>query len=215
MCLIRHTPYAIENLFMKKFLFTSGLFAALSLTASAAPYVLPTPQPGALTPYDWQPTYQLEGLYGFASPSDIFTDMWGARLSLNLYSNQEATFRHQWSVNVAGMWGDETKDGIKREQFMLPITLGYDLNIALNDDILFYIDGKAGVSVGNMKWKLERTGMELDKKNQTDFTFLVGAGFKIIASDAIQIKAGYEYQRTYFEKTLGMHVISLGVGVTF
>lgn len=199
---------------MKKILLTSGLFAALSMSASAAPYVLPTPQPGALTPYDWQPTYQLEGLYGISSMSDTYSDMWGARLSFNLYSNQEATFRHQWSLNAAGMWGDETKDGIKRDQFMLPITLGYDLNIALADDILFYIDGKAGVAIADMTWKRESTGAEL-KEDKTDFTFLVGAGFKIIASDAIQIKAGYEYQRAYFDKTLGLHVISLGVGVTF
>lgn len=199
---------------MKKSLLAFGLLAALSMSASAAPYVLPTPQPGALTPYDWQPTYQIEGLYGVASPSETYTDMWGARLSLNLYSNQEAAFRHQWSLNVAGMWGDETKDGIKRDQFMLPVTLGYDLNIALTDDILFYLDGKAGVAISDMKWKQEATAKEW-KEDKTRFTFLVGAGFKIIASDAIQIKAGYEYQRAYFEKNLGMHVISLGVGVTF
>lgn len=199
---------------MKKYLLASGLLAALSMTASAAPYVLPTPQPGALTPYDWQPTYQIEGLYGVASPSDTYTDMWGARLSFNLYSNQEATFRHQWSINVAGMWGDETKDDIKRDQFMLPITLGYDLNIALTDDILFYLDGKAGVAVSDMKWK-DKTSHQEWQEDKTRFTFLVGAGFKIIASDAIQIKAGYEYQRAYLERNLGMHVISLGVGVTF
>lgn len=199
---------------MKKILLTSGLLAALSATASAAPYVLPTPQPGALTPYDWQPTYQLEGLYGVSGVSETYSDMWGARLSFNLYSNQEATFRHQWSVNVAGMWGNETKDGVKRDQFMLPITLGYDLNIALTDDILFYMDGKAGVAIADMTWKPEGTSAEL-KEDKTKFTFLVGAGLKVIASEAIQIKAGYEYQRAYFEKNLGMHVISLGVGVTF
>lgn len=213
---------------MKRILLTSGLLAALSMTASAAPYVLPTPQPGALTPYDWQPTYQIEALYGFTSPSEVFADMWGPRLSLNLYSNQEATFRHQWSVNVAGMWGDDTKSislygeqvSLKRDQFLLPITLGYDLNIALTDEILFYVDGKAGVAISRLKWKEKESGIEV-KDNDTKFTFLVGAGFKIIASDAIQIKAGYEYQRAYFDRTLGinktlsMHVISLGVGVTF
>ncbi len=137
------------------------------------------------------------------------------RISFNLYSNQEATFRHEWSIDVAALWGDETKNGIKREEFMLPITLGYALNIALTDDILLYIDGKAGVAIGDMKWKDLDNDEDLPKYSSTDFTFLVGAGVKVIASDAIQVKVGYEYQRAYFDKTLGLHVISVGVGVTF
>lgn len=200
---------------MKKIFLSAGLLTALSSVASAAPYVLPTPQYGALTPYDWQPTYQVEFLYGIASPSDTYADMYGPRLSMNLYSDQESTFRHQWSIDVAALWGSETDCGVKREQFMLPITLGYDLNIALTDSVLFYIDGKAGVATGEMKWKDEETGVRLAKDSATDFTFLVGAGFKVIASDAIQIKAGYELQKAYFEETLTLHVISVGVGVTF
>lgn len=200
---------------MKKVFLTAGLLTALSATASAAPYVLPTPQYGALTPYDWQPTYQIEFLYGVASPSDTYSDMYGPRFSLNLYSDQESSFRHQWSIDVAALWGNENCDNEKREQFMLPITLGYDLNMALSDSVLFYIDGKAGVAVGDFKWKDRRTGVCLDKESSTDFTFLVGAGFKVIASDSIQIKAGYELQKAYFEDTLTLHVISVGVGVTF
>ncbi len=200
---------------MKKLLLSAGFLAAISMTASAAPYVLPTPQTGALTPYDWQPTYQVEFLYGIAAPSSTYSDLYGPRISFNLYSNQEATFRHEWSIDVAALWGDETKNGIKREEFMLPITLGYALNIALTDDILLYIDGKAGVAIGDMKWKDLDNNEDLPKYSSTDFTFLVGAGVKVIASDAIQVKVGYEYQRAYFDKTLGLHVISVGVGVTF
>lgn len=200
---------------MKKVFLTAGLLTALSAAASAAPYVLPTPQYGTLTSYDWQPTYQIEFLYGIASPAHTYSDIYGPRVSLNLYSDLESTFRHQWSINVASLWGSGHHDNVKRNEFMLPVTLGYDLNMALTDNILFYIDGKAGIAVGDIKWEDRQTGKRIAKESATDFTFLVGAGFKVIASDAIQIKAGYELQKAYFEDTMTLHVISIGVGVTF
>ena len=48
---------------MKKLLSILTTLATLAGSASAADYVLPYNQPGALTPVDWQPAYNVEALY--------------------------------------------------------------------------------------------------------------------------------------------------------
>jgi site-specific DNA-cytosine methylase len=45
---------------MKKLLSIAALLGVMSGAASAAPYVMPSNQPGALTPYDIQPVYSVE-----------------------------------------------------------------------------------------------------------------------------------------------------------
>lgn len=221
---------------MKKLLLTVGILAFLT-PAYAAPYVLPSPQPGALTSYDWQPTYSLDFVYAISGNSDNYGDMMGPRLALNLYNNQNADFRHQWNLSVAALWGDKTKTFTetigtgtethdwKGDQFAMPIMLGYNLNIAITDNVLFYLGGKAGVVIwnqdntdnitlrglGNFNTYSTRT----DSDTKSEFTYSIGAGFKFIASESIQINLGYEFQKMYVDPNLTQHVLSVGVGVTF
>lgn len=200
---------------MKKFLTSAAIVAALASVASASPYVLPSPQPGALTPYDMQPMWGMDAVYTFAGDNDM-PDMYGARLSFNLYSSGEDTIRHQFSINATPQYGE--KDffpGAEGTLLMVPITAGYDLNLEITDDILFYVGGKAGYAFSHSESKA--FGMKASD-NDGGFTFSVGGGLKIQASDAIMLKAGYEFGRTYIGNSDYIytgHTILVGASVQF
>lgn len=206
---------------MKKCLSIITLLGALSGVASAAPYILPSPQPGALTPYDWQPVYAIEGLYSLADDSDD-PDTWGVRGSFNLYSSGENTVRHQFSLNVGYEIGDESDENSEVELYKIPLTAGYDINLELTDSVMLYAGGKAGYAFGDIDVTVDNTSYS---ESAGGFTFSVGGGLKVQCSDSVYVKAGYEYTRTYFgdsniggETTniiLGQHVISLGIGCQF
>ena len=209
---------------MKKCLSIITLLGALAGTASAAPYVLPSPQPGALTPYDMQPVYAIEGLYAIGDDSSV--DTWGVRGSFNLYSNADSTVRHQFSINVGYEAGEETDKeddiSIKVEESKIPVTAGYDMNIALTDSFMLYIGGKAGYAFGDIDVTVED---ETWGDSVGGFTFSVGGGMKIQCSDSVYVKAGYEFARTYYgdcgpkgatsNVITSQHVISLGIGCQF
>ncbi len=201
---------------MKKFLTSAAIVAALASVASAAPYVLPSPQPGALTPYDMQPMWGLDAVYTIAGDHDM-PDMYGARLSFNLYSSGEDTVRHQFNLNVTPQFGSETIDGVKNQLFMVPMTAGYDLNLEITDDVLFYAGGKAGYALTHAVSKFDG-----DRETEDDggFTFSVGGGLKYQPSDAIMLKAGYEFGRTYVgsgdsKYIYTGHTILVGASVQF
>ncbi len=228
---------------MNRFLSALPLLGALAGTAAAAPYVLPSKQYGTLTPYDWQPTYAIEGLYSFAQHNHL-PDSGGLRGSLNLYNSGEGTFRHQFNLNVAAAWGNDTvnlahfipsaRDWLtlphtELKLFLLPVTLGYNLNIELWDNILLYLGGKAGAAWGHAKLKL--TGLTEDgldythsrSKSTGGFTFSIGGGLKVQCSEHIYAHAGYEFGRSYLNFNregrdsliYGTHTIYLGLSHVF
>lgn len=205
---------------MKKVLSLIATLTALAGTASAAPYVLPAPQPGALTPYDMQPHYALDAIYGIADDND-FIDMYGVRGSFNLYSSGADTVRHQFNINVAAMTGRDTDHvgfaTLKTEAYTLPVTAGYDLNVEVCDDVLLYVGGKAGYSFGEIK---EKYMGKTEKCTKGGFTYSVGGGIKVQCSDAVMLKLGYEFGRTYIDSghgniNFGLHSIIAGVSVQF
>lgn len=200
---------------MKKLLSIATLLGVMSGAASAAPYVMPSSQPGALTPYDIQPVYSVEGLYGIANKSDD-PDTYGARLSFSLYSDATETFRHQFNLNIAGLWGSETlRDeygSYDMDVFMMPITAGYNINIELCDDVMLYLGGKIGYAF----CEVESDGYSADGDG---LTFSVGGGFKFQCSDSVYAHVGYEFGRTYMggdvDYNYGQHTIVVGVGCQF
>ena len=208
---------------MKKLLSIITLLGALSGAASAAPYILPSPQPGALTPYDMQPVYAVEGLYSIADNNDA-PDTWGVRGSFNLYSNAYSTVRHQFNLNIGYETGEETVDYTKADMSKIPLTAGYDMNIALTDSVMVYVGGKAGYAFGDVDIT-DTLDHYTYSESTGGFTFSVGGGLKIQCSDAIYVKAGYEYARTYYGDCnfggyssniiLSQHVFSVGIGCQF
>ncbi len=193
---------------MKKFLSTMTLLGALSGAASALPYYTAVPAGGELTPYDAQPVYSIDALYTLGDGDAKELDMWGVRGSFNMYNSGESTFRHQFNLNISPQWGDAHK-----VDFMaLPVTAGYDLNIELTDNVLFYMGAKAGYAW----WHADAPWGDI---NEGGFTWSVGAGLKFQCSEDVYVRAGYEFGRTYLggaiDDIYGGHTIMLGVGVTF
>lgn len=203
---------------MKKLLSVLTVLAAITGSASAASYVLPYNQPGALSPADWQPTYNIEGLYAIGE--DEAPDTWGVRGSFNLYSNGDESIRHQFSINVAGEFGSDSYryfgEKIDQDIWMVPVTGGYDLNIGITDSVFLDLGVKAGWAWGSYEESIP--GLSA-KESFSGFTMGVGAGIKIMCSERLYFKVGYEFNRTWTKDDLGdnlnQHVITVGLGTQF
>ena len=192
---------------MKKLIATSAILAALAGTASAAPYVLPSQQTGALTANDVQPVYTLDAVIALGDGADV-PDMYGPRLALNLYNDHNDTFTHAFNLSVSALWGSEDTEGFDIDYFMLPLTIGYDLNIEVTDKLDFYVGGKAGYA-----W-LDADSSYFDDSDSGS-TWGVGAGFRYYFSENIHARVGYEFSRTYTDVPFGQHSILIGVGCRF
>ncbi len=187
-------------------------------SAAAAPYYLPTPQPGALTPWDWQPTWRVDGLYAIGGSHT--PDTWGFRTGLELYSNGASQIRHQFSVHAAPQWGDDHllryEDRVEQDLFHLPLTAGYTLNLGITDEIFLFLGGKAGWAFGHYK---EHTAYYRHSTSYNGFTFAAGGGLKVQCSERLYVQAGYDFGRTYtnmhHEDTLTQHIIYAGLGWQF
>ncbi len=195
---------------MKKLLSIASILAVLAGTASAAPYYLPAPQGGALTPYDMQPVYAIDAIYSIGD--DEMIDTWGVRGSFNLYNDAEGTFRHQFSLSAGYEIGDQAVHGSDVEVWQAPLLAGYDLNIELIDDVFLTVGAKGGYTLGEFE-------VDTVANNFNGFTFRAGGGFKVQCSESTYVRVGYEFGRSYIHEkgasTFGQHVISLGVGCQF
>lgn len=224
---------------MKKVLSLVALLSALAGTAAAAPYYMPSPAGGAITPYDWQPVYSIEGVGNF-SDRDAAPDTYGARLNFSLYNNAASSARHQFSISLGYEQGDHdvniryndvpAKVGI--ELTRIPFTLGYDINLGLTDSVFIDLGAKAGYAWGSVENSMKSEGSALgvsSKDTLGGFTFSLGAGLKVQCSDAVYVKLGYEFSRTFYGKisspelnngegkslNYGQHSIVFGVGCLF
>ena len=202
---------------MKKLLSLVALMGMMVGTASAAPYYLSQPASGAITPYDWQPVYSLEGIYNF-SDKDEMPDTVGARLNFSLYNDAVSSVRHQFTVSLGFDSGEDKENGIETTVSRMPLTLGYDANIGLTEHVFLDLGAKAGYAWG----KGEVTGVVPDyEESMGGFTFGLGAGIKVKCSDSIYVKVGYEFNRTFFRDfgtshfNFGQHGIVIGAGVLF
>lgn len=203
---------------MKRVLSVLTVLAALAGTASAAGYVLPPYQAGALKSSDWMPSYNVEGLYAIGE--DDAPDAWGVRGSFSLYDDGNGAVRHQFSISVAGEFGSDSykTEGMKINQdvWMIPVTGAYDINIGITDSVYLDLGVRAGWATGNYEASFK--GDKWDK-NFNGFTMGVGAGIKIFCSERLYVKVGYEFNRTFIHDELGInlnqHVITAGIGTAF
>ncbi len=190
----------------------------LCTAATAAPYYLPTPPGGGLTPYDWQPTYRLEGLYAIGASHT--PDTGGFRLGLHLYNNGESDIRHEFGICAAPQWGSGHRrrhdQRHKQQLFQAPLTLGYTLNIRLFENLFLTLGGKGGWAWGHYR---EHAATYRESGSYNGFSFTAGAGLKIQCSERIYAQAGYEFGRTYtntrHNDNWSQHIISAGIGWRF
>lgn len=184
---------AKEEFSMKTILISAALAFSCADLAAAAPYVLPTPQPGALTVYDMQPMWGVSGVYTFSGKHEL-PDVYGARLHFDLYTDGYEFARHSFNMNATPQWGRERRGGYRESLFLCPFTAGYDLNMELNDSFFLYLGGKAGYALSHASVKRCRC-----TRSDTDggFSYSVGAGLRYQASESVMLRAGYEFGRSY------------------
>lgn len=213
---------------MKKVYSLIATLAALAGSATAAPYYMPQPAGGALTPYDIQPVFSIEALYNVTQNKD-YPDTYGARLNLSLYNNGESSVRHQVSISAGYEYGRERMEyeGIRYKDCLesLPLTLGYDINISLTDNIMLDLGAKAGYAFGTETLRLTSPSTLMGRhevsENMQGFTYSLGAGLKVQFSESIYMKLGYEFSRTFYDGygnstlNLNQHGVVLGVGCLF
>ena len=203
---------------MKKALSILITLSALAGSASAAGYVLAPNAPGVLTPSDWQPTYNIEGLYAIGE--DEMPDTWGVRGSFSLYDNGMDSIRQQVSFNIGAEFGSDSEIigsyKVKTDLWKLPVTAGYDINLGVTDSVFIDFGIKAGWAVGEVTSKVEGFKIRTDYDG---FTMGAGVGIKILCSDRLYLKAGYEFNRTFVSDDVGInvnqHLITVGLGTQF
>lgn len=89
---------------MKKTLTTLGLLMGMALSAAAGtPTIAPTPVVASNTCE--KQAIELEMLLAIAD-NDSLANMWGPRISYNIYKDGCASFCHQFNVRLATLWGD-------------------------------------------------------------------------------------------------------------
>lgn len=183
---------------MKTILISAVLGFACADLAAASPYVLPSPQPGALTVYDMQPMWGVSGVYTFSGKSSL-PDVYGPRLHFDLYTDGYEFARHSFNMNATPQWGREHRRRSVENLFLCPFTAGYDLNLELTDSLLFYLGGKAGYALSHASVKSRCCRHCCRKRSDTDggFTFSVGGGLRYQASEAVMLRVGYEFGRSY------------------
>lgn len=201
---------------MRTVLSVATMLGMLGSAAYAVPYVLPPNQPGTSDPYSLNSAYSVEATYSIAEDSED-PDAWGARVRFNLYSDQVDTIRHQFSVNLGGMWGEKSDsiEGLdyKIESFMLPVTAGYDFNVPLCDSMQWY----AGAKLGYVWTNVRALGMADESHG---YTYSVGTGLRFDIAENIYMNVGYEYGKVFFklmdnEVNYGHHTIVVGMGYQF
>lgn len=198
----------------KSYIYLSMMCSA----ATAAPYYLPTPPGGGLTPTDWQPTHRLEGLYAVGAGHT--PDTWGFRLGTDLYSSGVSGIRHEFGATLAPQWGDGHARRhtwrSSQDLFLMPLTAGYTLNLGLAENSFLFLTGKAGWAWGHYR---ERSPHHRESTGFNGFTFSLGAGLKQQCSQRLYLQAGYEFGRTYantrHDDIWGQHIISAGLGWRF
>lgn len=203
---------------MKKVLSLLCIMAAMVGSATAAGYVLPSNQPGALTPADIQPTHGMEVLYAWGQKN--VPDAWGVRGCFNLYSSGEGRFIHQFNIKAGVEFGDDDysimNEKIDQELWMVPVTAGYDLNIGLCDNVFLDLGVKVGVATGSYEEKWN--GLSASE-SFCACTAGAGVGIKVQCSDHLYLKAGYEFNRTFTDSDLGadmnQHLITAGLEIQF
>lgn len=212
---------------MKKVLSLALLLGSLAATASAAPYYMTEPSGGDLIPYDWQPVYSVHGIYNWGGDKSV-PDTAGARVNFSLYSNAAETVRHQFSISAGYETGSQSYNAVslwgvsrnKSELTKIPLTLAYDLNVAISDNVMLDLSARGGYSFGTI---IDKSDLWAAKSttHTGGFTYTLGAGLKVYCSDDVYVKLGYEFSRTFFTEnlpshaTFNQHGIVFGIGCSF
>lgn len=205
---------------MKKTLIALLALAGVAVAGTNEEVITLQPAQTACT---WQPEISVDYIYSAAEDSEG-TDTQGARINFSVIRNTNTAFSHQFSLNASHTYGDtaDTMGGyyIEAEGTESTITLGYDLNYAITDKFSVFVGAKAGYVTTDIDVKAPALNLKVSDKME-GFTYFVGGGVKYQITESINVKAGYEFNRSFMGHQSGNSVIvngnvfSVGVGYQF
>ena len=197
---------------------------ALAGIAAAGTEETITLQAAPQTACSWQPEFGIDYLHGIGS-GDHEIDMQGFRASIGMTYNANSTFSHQFSLNAGYEFGeDEAHIGdifsYKQEVSKTTVTLGYDLNCAVSDKWKLFVGAKAGYASNHYETEVQNVFSA--SGTMDGYTYSVGGGVKYQISETANLKAGYEFHRSFYGNNgnvgniiINQHIISVGLGFKF
>ena len=221
---------------MKKSCALFAILALLTTGASAAPRAGAPATPSVsldtqrYSEHDSASYLGADAVYTIAGERE-HPDIYGCRMSYNLYDNDHDRVRHMFNVNLTMQKGTETctkAGGFSNwhvpgytppydiELTILPITAGYDLNLAITDKTMFFCGVKAGLAIA--KVEISGHGQE-HKDNSIGITYAFGAGLRYQCNEFLMLRLGYELSQMYLDHIAGNnylgHSFLLGAGCSF
>lgn len=193
---------------MKKTLTFLSLMGAMATSAVAGTVIVaPAPAP-APAPTVWASAVSVDALAAIADDSDN-PNLWGPRFTYSLYTPATDTLTHEVNAGLALLWGSD--DDV--DLFELPITVGYNLNYAVTEQITAYVGGKMGMTIAHAE-------VGPDDDYDLAFRLAIGTGVKYAISPSMNLKLGYEFSSDYCsfwgeDVDLDYHTINLGVEIKF
>ena len=205
---------------MKKTLIALLALAGVAVAGTNEEVITLQPAQTACT---WQPEFSLEYLHSVTEHNDEIATQ-GVRANFSVIRNTNSAFSHQFSLSASYEYGDEHV-GVdefqgEMDETKTTLTLGYDLNYAITDKFSVFVGAKAGYVTTDIDVKAPALNLKVSDKME-GFTYFVGGGVKYQITESINVKAGYEFNRSFMGHQSGNSVIvnanvfSVGVGYQF
>ena len=97
---------------------------------------------------------------------------------------------------------------------------GYDLNYAVSDKWKLFVGAKAGYASNHYETEIQNVFSA--SGTMDGYTYSVGGGVKYQISETANLKAGYEFHRSFYGNNgnvgniiINQHIISVGLGFKF
>lgn len=167
--------------------------------------------------YDSTFGMSLKGVYSFCNDEVCgveLPDLKGAQLGLHT-NIQGASVYHELSLNVGLLYGSKSQDrsygtGVKVEQRIIPVTLGYTLNLSLTETTTFFLGGKAGM----LHYEQKVHHPEGLSYGESGGTLGAQIGLKFAFTEKANFVLGYELNR-YFSNVEAYHTVVVGFSWNF
>ena len=206
---------------MKKTLIALLALAGVAVAGTNEEVITLQPAQTACT---WQPEFGIDFQHSLGT-GDHEIDTQGIRASIGTTLNTNSAFSHTFSLNLGYEFGEDDASignlvAYKQEVTKITATLGYDLNYTVTDKCKLFVGAKAGYASNH--YETEIPNVFSAKGTMNGFTYAVGGGVKYQVSESVHLKAGYEFNRSYYGNNgnvgnviIDQHILSVGVGFKF
>ncbi len=203
---------------MKKTLTFLSLMTAMATSAVAgtvaiapAPAIVPAAPVSA-----WEYAAGVE-FAGALADQSMNPNLWGARLTMNLYKPATDKVTHEVNFGLGYLNGSESIMEADVEVTQIPITVGYNAHYSLTDKLSVFAGAKLGLNV--FKGDVE-VGAWSNDDTDWGWQWSIGTGITYNLNGKADLVLAYDFTRVYADLAhtsadLGYHIISLGLRFPF